>query len=94
MDAQFYEIVRNPQSLASYRAWSRETWIKGGGYLTLALIAPAAVGGLMLGRALVTGSAHAGVTGGGLASLSIGAMLLALWRVNRYRKRHPWTPPA
>ena len=92
MQDQSYAIMRNTRTLESYRAWERWTW-RWGMPLIIAAIVPLTLGGVFIGKALISGRPDGYMPGGGLLSLAsllmgAGALLIAL-----RRKSHPWVAP-
>jgi hypothetical protein len=91
MDELQYRVMRNPETLASYRRWTAQTWAAGAP-LMLAAIVILAAGGLLIGRALVQPSPLAPIAGG-LLALGGGLMMLGVGLVMRRRRKQPWIDP-
>ena len=92
MQDQAYVIMRNTRTLQSYRDWARST-ARWGMPLIAAAIVPLILGGVIVGKAMISGRPEGYMPGGGLLSLAsllvgLGGILIAL-----RRKSHPWTPP-
>jgi hypothetical protein len=93
MDELQYRIMRNPETLASYRRWARESWAQALP-LTLAAVACLVVGGLLLGRDIVHPSRMAMSVAAGLLSVGGGLMMASVAFVMWRRRRRPWIDPA
>ena len=88
-----YRVMRNPETLASYRRWLADTWLKGR-LLLICATAAFAVATLIATRALRLGDHSTLGYAGGALSLAGGLTMLAVGRVQMYRRRHPWVDPA
>ena len=85
--------LRNPASLASWRAWQREAYRRSGYLLLPALsglvvvfVVACAVSKLTL-RELAVGF-------GLYLAATLGLTILAALRMNAWKRAHPWTPPS
>jgi len=86
-----FKVMRNSETLASFRAWSKETGAKGQPFVIVGLIST------LVGLALFFADMdhHSEfVRGVGAALCAVGPALTmtGLALVARFRKLHPWTP--